>query len=246
MATIVPGYDFGNIEIPLFATMQKAALGLSITGLTADDIESALVSVLTGDTSGASGASMPDQAWMWADPSGQLWIETKWLHGSSPSEERLAVPLVKRDGGWASGRFRVGDILGGAGNNQGEKAIVAFQNAFTEHETFWQIGQANFNQDGGRCAGVVWDSAVSGSRVVVVGQGGIEMYFPQNDPEGRAGSNKIFDTGTGWVFGDIGSTAGVRPNRGCMLGPGEGAGYSSPNWQNMFKIWFKPGAVWGP
>jgi hypothetical protein len=248
MATITPGYDFTATEIPLFATMMKAALGLNITDLSGDDIEVALVSILVGNTSGASGATLPDQAWMWADPSGQLWIETKWTHETAPTEEYLQVPLIKRDGGWMSGRYRVGDIaVGGSPSYQGENAFTNDGFPFNEKDVFLEIGAVNFNQDGGRGLGVTWDSPVSGSRVLLVGYGPVEIYFAaQTDPQGRAGSNKMFSTGAGWVFGDIGTDAGVRPNRACMLGPGEGAGFSSPNWQNRFKMFFKPGPVWGP
>lgn len=93
--TIIPGYDFGVNEVPNRETLIRQAKFMKISGIGLDQIDATLVGYKSGTTSGTTGSSLPAPGWMWADPSGSLWLETD--HGP--------VKMHRDGGGFESVRY---------------------------------------------------------------------------------------------------------------------------------------------
>ncbi len=74
--SIEPGHDFGVAEVPTRETLLRTARFLRISGLGLDQVDTALVGLKAGTTSGTTSASLPSPGWLWADPGGSLWVET--------------------------------------------------------------------------------------------------------------------------------------------------------------------------
>lgn len=172
-ADIVPGYDFGVTEVPTYDKMLIAAAGLQVSNITLDDLPSSIVSLLTGTTSGDSGASLPDEGWMWHTPSGDTFVETRWYlddlpdAGSGVTEERIAVPLFKNDGGWITARYRDN----AAGDELGAPITTNVRYSNDDRYLTQKKSLPNFETDGGLIYGVALDTGVSGSRGLTVGRG---------------------------------------------------------------------------
>jgi hypothetical protein len=118
--TITPGYDFTVNEVPTFATVQQMASGLSIQGLTFDNVSATLIGQKTGNTSGGTGSSLPAEAWMWSAPDGTIWIEA--IYTDSGVTEKRPTPLWTPYGGWTTSRFK---YVRGSGLSVSELGTVA-------------------------------------------------------------------------------------------------------------------------
>lgn len=71
---IVPGYDFGQTEIPTQANFFQMTAGMTITGVDQSYIDSAVIGIKSED----SAVSLPSEGWLWLGPDGSLWVNTRW------------------------------------------------------------------------------------------------------------------------------------------------------------------------
>jgi hypothetical protein len=106
MATITPGYDFGVNEIPTRDKFLAQAQGMSVGDISSDILDANFLTLLIGDTSGASGGLLTDQGQLWISPDGSVWGRTG----------RGDVQVHRAEGGWETNRINF------VGDNHGEGA----------------------------------------------------------------------------------------------------------------------------
>lgn len=197
MADITPGYDFEATETPNAAKLLIQAKGLTIAGLTADDLPIAVASVIDSIESGTTGASLPAEGWMWVDGNNNIWVETRWTRANTDSgatEMRAACYLNRPcEGGWATRRFYDAGLGSGGGTARDEgEPITPLHGGDVEIAHFldgyldWipiQNGPGNPLLTGGGLLGWVDESASSGVRPHVVGRGGAMTRLNQPYPD---------------------------------------------------------------
>jgi hypothetical protein len=241
VGNIIPGYDFAATEIPRFATMLLQAQGLEVQNLTLDDISMAnIVGMTRGNTSDATGSSLPAEGWMWSDPTGNVWIETTW---ETPVSERVRCQLYRTLGGWASVRY---PFHGPSGSGAEGAQVNPVTNYFNEEDVRVFEQHNNFLADGGKGLACVHECSVSGPRAMVIGRGGFTAQVAGSIALGDGDTRKLVrNASAGWSFGDATATLGVRPHKGTWLGP-DGGSTVGASYTVKLLFHYYAGPVWGP
>jgi len=249
MATITPGYDFTAAEVPTFNKMLQAALGLQIADLGLADLPADLIAMVTGTVSGSTGSSLPAEGWMWYTPAGELWVETRWLlpgigAASGTSEQRIACPLFRPQGGYGSVRWRLAAITTEIGTN------ITTTTRHDNDERFHVWGETNTNgaSDGGRCLGLNWETGTSGSRAVVILRGPATIRDLGFATEGQQDDARAIRNSSGaWQqlsFQQSNAGAGGRYGLATAIGRSYQRGTTAVT--AMGGWWLHAGVVYGP
>lgn len=96
--SITVGYDFAPTEVPTKELLELMTAGMSVTGIDISQISANLVGTKTED----SNVSLPGEGWMWRDPMGALWVNTR--NGRCRFFRACW-------GGWETNRYPVGNPL---------------------------------------------------------------------------------------------------------------------------------------
>lgn len=255
MATSInPGYDFTVNEVPTHAKVLQTATGLSIGGLTLDNVAATLIGQLSGNTSGNTGASLPQEAWMWAAPDGTILIET--FYTESDITEAVVTPLWRPGGGWASTRFRYVEGAGVADYAQGVQARIsdnlAVPNA-PEDVRIYHVGYDNAVE--ASLLGVFSatpSSTYSGShRLSFVGRGITPLWegggaLSQTPPYYEAWRATLVGIGRFAINQAYGAAAGERVWFASLVGAAPGSSDAGANWNGIYNGYVYSSGIWGP
>jgi hypothetical protein len=204
-ATITPGYDFGVNETPDFSKMMLQAK-VTIADLGIDDLQDAnFIGVVRGTESGTTGASLPGEAWLWADPTGNIWIESNFDLQTTVSLPRRACYLSKAGGGWATVRYATDvqptGIFTGVGMNVEDSDHA---NRLDSETVYWQPTIRDFAA-AAQFFGALHESGQSGLRQMVHGRGLATINLATF---AGATTNHLFsDATSGWEGAALGALA---------------------------------------
>lgn len=252
--SITPGYDFTVNETPNTTTVNQTASGLSISGLTLENVAATLIGQLSGNTSGDTGASLPQEAWMWASPDGTIWVET--MYTDSDVTEAVPTPLWSPGGGWHSTRFKYAPASGIAIAGQG--AIVNISDNLAEpnnplsvrhyEKAYNVLNAAHFV---GTYSHATPTSGYSGTHgLVVAGRGVAPMFLHTNtitQAPAAYGWRQNYTTAQ-WpsLWTAIGPPDGTRVFFTNTIGAHPGSSVSGANYTAMYMSYLFATGMWGP
>lgn len=201
---IVPGYDFGAIEVPNRAKLGLMASGMTLTGIELSQVATTIVAAFATD---GSLTSMAEGA-LWLDARSNLWGRTS----------RGIVRVRMAEGGWETNRYPWGNQAGNTNHhNPGNHVDIAemFANNTNESNCFMRgrVG-AEINRF---ALGIIQETANSTATngvaafYRVVGRGATRLFAPAGLPPSAGVDRVVMDyTAPNYTVQNI-ETGGVLP-----------------------------------
>ncbi len=200
---IVPGYDFSVNEIPTRAKLGLMASGMSLTGISLDQIDGSVIVVTVTD---GTQTSLPAIGWLWVDGRANIWGRTEFGN----------VIVRKSEGGWESNRIPYAP--------GGTASVISIPGEIVQFST---LGPGNTNAtscrlsivSGGSSTGGTWHVGVSQETVPsgatdaspvyyrTVFRGSTRFFAPEfTPPANTMGRGRMWRSGVNsnwWIITDF-------------------------------------------
>lgn len=245
-ASITPGYDFTVDEVPTKTKIEIAARGMQISALDFNDVDATIRLALNGQESGGSGASMADEGWLYFDARGNMWVKQRWTardFGMTGQTESFSDTMLFRSaGGYASSRIPMTD---GTNRNAGRPVQIYGLGSGADNYSPANIGaRAQWvitHVEGGMDPFFLEETAVSGSRINMVGRGVTKQFLATGQAHYSIVRRVLSPAGTAWLTYQMNSSPGYKRAIGTFYGwhPDAGGTTTRTDWM-LFWAYGKP------